>query len=1375
MVGGWLDTVGKMRDQDLVAPGVDGLIPQGDAARQAIDSLRGYAYQVIAAALAWLDIEGTSKIYLEVAEDYAVVAKGAINAVQVKDTQASGNVTLNTESVRDAISNFVILTNLNRDSEVHLRYFTTSDIGMEKALQDRPGGISGLLYWRHAAKGADIGPLREILDSDKFPDPVREFIRSRNDDELRHDLFRKIHWDCGRPDLVSLRKEFHDRFVVVGRDTFGIPAPDALRISNLLVHHVLERSIADSPAGRVLTRADLISVTDHASRVSVPVGVMGMLAHTSAGLLTQLLGGSSAGLPVAAGLPTWLVDGSDLPETKRAVSRPEVEKGIENRLRACGSCFVIGASGVGKSSVSRAVAERVGGNYFIVDFRSASAEETRSRMDVLLSRLGGTRAQVIILEDLNQLNDPSLAALMARVFEAMSRRDIAVITTSYAAPTSKVLSNIGQDPGATIDCPYFSEEESASLVGLHGGDPDLWGRLAHISGAFGHPQLVHAFVVGMAVRGWPRSEIPAIIGAGLSTGDIAAEREAARRSLISVLPENARNLLYRLSMTIGRFNRVTALSIASTPPPIPQAGEALDALIGPWVETMGRDSYRVSPLAGQSGNDMLLPEQKRVIHGAIASQLLSGNSVNASDVDKVILHAMLGKNESVLISIALKLLTSSDQVISFLAESQALLRVFETNRPIFPENMFISSMLRLVQFKVLAAGQEKEGIAPCVRALLKESRQLKPDKSRDMFQLLSLGTVLGTMGIANYLDNWVGLLWQFNLVANGNELSRSMLKTMESKFEMGNSVVGVLFAIGGSNLVGVARLQQVFEQLDRLEPEKRSMLLHPLEDTFSDYSVLVHSPWVVERNNGLNALDAAERYRCMAAQTSSWGFRAITIQCWIARAVMLDEYADDAEGALSVLDEAVAENGDDVLISRAKAKVYWRAQNYERALSILRNIADIVGKDNNVERAFVLREAAISAANCNDWAQAEEWFLDSKIAASRVRLPTMQAMSIGLGADAAVAAFKIGQVERCLGGLAEALVALGEIRPEATLQSAHCHHVVRHTVLWVQSTLEGRDVVLNGEPLSMRPGLCSNPEPVKEIAERPLGTIDIAWYMLAEAELMSRTNIGILNGLYGRLSNGPIPMMEVSLRSKRLSVDIESMNLNGFAHHLLGYIEGVLYVSNHAQEITLGMDVMNPARSAIPTLSKSEFQLNFARFASDAVFAYAISCACRRVPEALPELIEAIKANFGQGVMDGTVFSRASSGENRPPPVLFQEALIDAVMAFRRGVHATPLSYCVAGLRFFQQAQRSSFKTSLLPIIAAWQRDEWARIIMLESFRLSQPSRSIPGIKVILLSELNDEKFLCSLLLATAYAVGLMLPRDVRILLENLANPEARM
>ncbi len=64
--------------------------PVGDVEREAVASLRGYAYQVAAAALAWLDLDEHGMVYLEVAEDYAIVAEQSFSAVQVKDTADSG-------------------------------------------------------------------------------------------------------------------------------------------------------------------------------------------------------------------------------------------------------------------------------------------------------------------------------------------------------------------------------------------------------------------------------------------------------------------------------------------------------------------------------------------------------------------------------------------------------------------------------------------------------------------------------------------------------------------------------------------------------------------------------------------------------------------------------------------------------------------------------------------------------------------------------------------------------------------------------------------------------------------------------------------------------------------------------------------------------------------------------------------------------------------------------------------------------------------------------------------------------------------------------------------------------------------------------------
>jgi ABC-type multidrug transport system fused ATPase/permease subunit len=58
------------------------------------------------------------------------------------------------------------------------------------------------------------------------------------------------------------------------------------------------------------------------------------------------------GLPVATADPDWLIDGNSLPSSKRFVPRKTIEMGIVDRIQQFGACIVVGASGLGKSSVA---------------------------------------------------------------------------------------------------------------------------------------------------------------------------------------------------------------------------------------------------------------------------------------------------------------------------------------------------------------------------------------------------------------------------------------------------------------------------------------------------------------------------------------------------------------------------------------------------------------------------------------------------------------------------------------------------------------------------------------------------------------------------------------------------------------------------------------------------------------------------------------------------------------------------------------------------------------------------------------------------------------------------------------------------------------
>ena len=1357
-----------MNSHDLFNPGTTtDIVPEGDAARQAVDSLRGYTYQALATALAWLDIGEKSRLYLEVAEDYAVIAEQALNAVQVKDTESSRSVTLNSSGIRDAVAAFVDLVERNPEKQVDLRFFTTSEIGTERAVDDRPAGMAGLEYWRKVAAGADPSPLRAILESDKFHESVRTFSKNRNDTALRRDLIERIHWDCGKPDFPALRQELEARLIVVCRDRFRLPSQEAQGLAGHLVYRVLEKSIVKTTEERVLTRAELYRVIDTATRTSVPRASLEALTQLASGLAGSLGGGLGSGNPLPITETDWLIDGTTLPAPQRMVARVAVESALANALENSDVGMIVGGSGLGKSIVSRSVASARTKTFFIVDFRNIGADETRRRLDMVFVRIGGLSSSVLILEDLNHIDDAGVILSLTRVVEALRRHYRKALITCYRQPSWQTLANIDLNQGCVVDCPYFSKEETHTLVQNYGGDPGKWGHRAYVAGDGGHPQLTHAFVIGVAARGWPVEEMEAI---SLSSTDTDAVRDAARRSLVSAVPEGTRNLLYRLSLTIGRFNRSLALAIGGIPPSVSQTGECLDQLVGPWVEAVGSDLFRVSPLASSFGHEMLPSDEQIRIHETIAVQMFREGTINANDFDAVMMHAITGKSSQSLAILAWSVISSDRRTLERSPEHFLFLRCFQTDQPIYPDDSLVSGMLRLAQFKLAATADEGAIIPAIAAALFSEAGGIPAGEGRHLFEGMALGTVLSTMGVANYLENWVALLLRFKIMVETSKILQGIVANVEGNVGvLGSKFFGTLFSVGSARLASVERLEHVINELDKLDASDRSLWLTPVDRASSDYSVFINSPWVTQRHSAaFDATDAAMRYQRMAEKTQSWDIRSLSLQCVVAQAIMLDEYQNDREGALAVLEEAIETWGDDGILSRAIAKIHSRHGEHEAALEIFRSIADQVGGASPIDRAFALREAAISAAQCDDWSQAQQWFLGAQSAARLAHDAGMAVIAIGLGADSAVAALETGDVGQALTRLAGAVEALADVDPEATLGARYRHRVIRHTVLWARSRITGRAGQIDEQPTFMEAGTCSNPDPLPAIRDLPLVHIDVTWYMLAEAEVAAGLDVGIAATLDDKLAQGPIPVMEATLRTQVIQIDIARLDASGFAAHFTKYVEATMYIVKETDRLQATFDPLAPERGQVPTLDKNgPFDSEAEQVAKNVILAYGVCSALAARPQPLVEPEAALHSLFSGPFPGQSVFGHWRT--NSALHDAWDQKVATSIKLLLQTDHIEPYDFWVAGLRFFEWINRSNFKLSLMPRLAAWQRAGWMRILTEEAFRLSSPRQTVPSIEEVLGIAADDRSFIAKLILATSEAVGSPLGPAYRNALQAIA------
>ena len=1338
--------------------------PSADSARQAIHSIRGYEYQVLAATLAWVELDENGLLYLEVAEDYAKVVHSAIEAVQVKDTRSSGSVTLNTPAVRAAIESFVDLTERNPDRQIQFRFFTTSRIGVEHASRDRPGGLAGLTYWQRVrARREDLGPLRAILERESYPKAVRTFCKRRSDEKLTTDLIRRITWDCNRPETTTLRQELEQRLARLLRKEFGIASQEASRVADTLVFRVLQRSAMPDAQDRVLSRSELHGLVDFSTRLSLPRALVEKLLRLALANGPQSSPGQTIVCAQGRDSPPWVIDASRVPAPKVLIPRHAVESAVQSALESTGICFIVGPTGTGKSMIARTVASKFSCGAHWIDLRDADSRKARSRLEQVLALLAGMGPSTLMVEDLNCIVAPPVQLSLAKIVEAARRHDMRVMITCYLQPSMTVLNGLGADAESIVACPHFDQEETNALVKRLGGEPAIWGRIAHVTGGAGHPQLTHAFIAGMAAKGWPADAIGQVVNRGFTSDDLEDVRNAARGSLIESLGEPARDLLYRLSITIDPFERSLALAIGALPPSIQRAGECFDELVGRWVEAAPSGRYRVLPLVRGFGRKMLAEEEQRKIHHTIAAQTISHGPIDAGDIETILLHGLAGESQESLVKLSRAINVADDETRQALATHLAVFGLLDTSRPIYPKHLLTSVMLRLAQLRLVAASDERDGIEDIVRALLLETDSVPLDLAGPYLESAVIDSILGNLGIANHLRSWVELLSRsYRLERADDERALSPHPEIPKG--------AVLFGIGIAGLDSVEKLEAIFEDLCALAQDERRELLTPINPSDANYHLLVHGPLIAQsRDPEFDAVEAVASYERMARRTEELGEHTLSLQCHVAVAMILDEHLGDVQSALRVLKDAETSFGEDSVLARAFARLHHRNGRRAEALAFYRDAVSHLGGFAPVDAICTVRDAAICAAECGDWNTARTWFLRAHAASEPLLIIEGGSIGIGLSVDTAVASLKTGDLGEALGLLKDALLALAEIDPNSSLQAAHCHRLVRHTILWLKSKVLRLDTKIQGEPIAILPGSCSNPEPVPEIQQLPLAHIDFAWYMLAEIELAARLDLGIREVVTQMTARGQIPLSELDLRLQTLGADVERLDPTSFSKHLLDYVASSAYCYVNRSRLGESFDAIDPERAIIPAVSvEGSFDPYTEHTARHAILAYGVRSLLNGRRNAIFELRDGLTARLehsypGKFLFDNWNSLDADAGDlddevavilalcldsDRPPPGLL----------FR------------AGLRLLDWITQSVFKPVLISQLTPWLKHQWLRVLQTQRFLLFAPASTVPAIEDVLQSHSTGERFAARLILVTAAGVQARLGGELRERLSQMAN-----
>jgi len=579
-------------------------------------------------------------------------------------------------------------------------------------------GRRGLEVWRAARRGvdrqSDVIAAQQLqsfmLSLGTIAAGLHTWLETATPEDILTNLVKPLDWELGTVDTADVKRLVEEQLVRLG-DGLGMFPSNARRAAPALLERVL--ATATNPGDRSLDRLSLLDAFEGATAMTVPAtgsGFAGRSARPAGFPATSMTAAASQAVEAAARdgvpeLPSILLGREDFVSLV-------VAKHVE------GFVCLHGSTGMGKSTVASIAVGRMRHAPLWLELRGSGEQHALVRAaSALLVRSGDFRT--LVLDDLAFDGDsrPLQEAVAAAFTATRAVGGTMLITSATELPLSLLL-RLQLTADCQIKVPALDEPEIDQLLLAHGltdvGARRRWAKLVSLQ-TQGHPQLVDARVQALRNRGFP-----SIGPADLERvpNEISEIRQQAR-ALVAGLPTDQRDLLYRLSLNRMLFRKRAAIRIVGLAPPLGAPGDALDALVGPWIEKTPGKRYRVSPLALDAGRDANGHDWATRTHHGIASRLLAGQ-LDQFDVAAICMHAVLGGNGQALVTVCVSL-SSKAQGLAEVADMLSWLVHVDPSSPSLALDRISASAVRIAQFDI-AAHLDAATVAAAVQALEIDTR-----------------------------------------------------------------------------------------------------------------------------------------------------------------------------------------------------------------------------------------------------------------------------------------------------------------------------------------------------------------------------------------------------------------------------------------------------------------------------------------------------------------------------------------------------------------------------------------------------------------------------------------------------------------------------